>query len=104
MAGSAGSLRSAASDNAAVRQTGLRLYPNPTSGTLTLQLLQPGGPVVLELLDAAGRTLQKKQVNAASHTAALTTGFSLQGQPAGVYYIKMTGIKGVQLEKVVLQR
>lgn len=104
VAGSAGSFQSAASDKAATQQTGLRLYPNPTSGSLTLQLLQPGGPVVLEVLDAAGKTLQKRQVNAAGSTVALTVGLSLHGQPAGVYYIKMTGVNGIQLEKVVLQR
>ncbi len=100
----AGSLQSAASDKAAGSHTGLQVYPNPTNGSLTLQLRQPAGPVLVEVLDAAGKTLQKRQLNAAGITAPLTLGMSLRGQPAGVYYIKMTGVSGVQLEKVVLQK
>lgn len=101
---STSSIQQAGSEKAVSQRTALRLYPNPTSGSLTLQLMQRGGPVLLEVLDATGKSLQKKQVTAGGHTPSLTVGLSLNGLPEGVYYIKMTSVNGVQLEKVVLQR
>ena len=69
----------------------LRLYPNPTTGMVTLQ----GDARVerIDIADISGRMLQT--INHPSDH------FNISGLPQGVYFVKITTSKGVCVRKVV---
>ena len=84
--------------------SGMQVYPNPSRGIFTLQLTQPKAAVMVEVLDAAGNSIQRKQLQAGATGVQQLLKIDLAGHPAGVYYVKVTGIEGVQVRKVVVQR
>lgn len=82
---------------------GLKLYPNPTRESFTLQLLNMQGQVAnVEVLDESGKSVEKRTVNIGGSTARLH--FSLHERAAGVYYVKVTGVEGVRVIQVMVQR
>ncbi len=79
----------------------IRLFPNPTSGGLTLEFMgKTPAEGEVEILDLLGRTF---------HTETLLPGqqqhqLSMDAMPAGVYFVKvMDGGEPVWVEKVVKQ-
>ena len=83
----------------------LQLYPNPTSGDFTLLLQGIKGAVAkAEVVDENGKVIERSVLNTGGKAARFTHRFSLRSQPAGVYYVKVTTIDGVQIVKVVVQR
>ena len=84
---------------------GIQTYPNPTQGAFTLQLRDNKARVAsVEVLRENGTVVEKITVNTRGKTTALTLRFNLLSQPAGIYYVKVTGMDGVQVMKVVVQR
>ncbi|MEO0311976.1 MAG: hypothetical protein RIQ89_1633 [Bacteroidota bacterium] len=61
-----------------------RLYPNPTSDQVILQLAYLESPMVYTILDMEGRMLSQAQIN------ALQTNIDLQELAAGVYTVVLT--------------
>lgn len=77
----------------------IHLFPNPTQGTLTIDLGQlPTAPLHAMLTDAAGRTLRTIMLSEA------TTTLDLQGLPTAVYVLSLNDKKGwVRAVQVVKQ-
>ena len=83
----------------------MQLYPNPTPGDFTLQLQGIKGSVAnVEVFGENGRLIERRVLNPGSKAARSILSLSLRSQPAGVYYVKVTGIDGVQVTKVIVQR
>ncbi|WP_052732821.1 carboxylesterase family protein [Hymenobacter terrenus] len=73
-------------------------YPNPTSGTLQVQLTESlTGPATIRLLDKLGTVRTSTELPDAS--AASTQTLDLSALPAGVYYVQLT-----TAQKVITQR
>ncbi len=66
-------------------------HPNPTSRAMTVAFTLPGGgPATIDLVDVAGRLLERHEVGgmgAGSHTLALGGGSRLA---AGLYFVRLT--------------
>lgn len=78
----------------------MHLYPNPTNGAFTLQLPDlKGTAAVVEIVNESGIVVERKLVNRTGSTTSLP--LTLRQHPAGTYYVKVTGIDGVQVMKVV---
>lgn len=73
---------------------GVRLYPNPTSGALRLEL-PPGGPATVRVLSVLGQQL------AAYYFQQHTTTLDLSAYPAGVYLIRVETTAGTGTYRVV---
>ena len=82
----------------------MQLYPNPTQGEFTLQLLLNGPAANLEVINENGTVVQKKIVNSEGKATTYTIRLSLRSQPAGIYYVKVTSVHGVELAKIIVQR
>ena len=83
----------------------LQAYPNPTSGNFTLQLQSMKGSAAnVEVFSENGKPVERRVINTGSKAARFVLRLSLRNQPAGVYYVKVTTINGVQIAKVVVQR
>ena len=99
------STTAAALQATAQSETAVRLYPNPTSGEFTLDLTQAGVPLTgLEIVNEKGMLIEKRNFQADRKTASGIFRFNLRNQPAGVYYVKITGVDGVRVMKVMVQR
>jgi len=80
----------------------ITVYPNPTTGELTIELRQaqlPNGQLTInnvEIFDIYGRNLTP-------HTSYLTphTSYDLTVFPAGIYFLKITTENGVVTKKVI---
>lgn len=63
----------------------LTLFPNPANKVVNVQLQLPAGPVLLQVIDAAGRVQRVIPVQSLGNT--LTTAVDISGLANGVYYI-----------------
>ena len=72
---------------------GVRLYPNPTVGRVSLKATAEVERV--DILDMAGRIL--KSIDGPASTV------SFGDMPKGVYFVRVTTARGVSVEKVVKQ-
>jgi hypothetical protein len=75
----------------------MALYPNPTTGTVFLQLPDALTNAQVELRDLAGRVLLQAPLVGPSHT------LQLADLPAGVYTLRVAGAQGVATQRIVLQ-
>ncbi len=74
-----------------VKTDDLRLYPNPTTGMVTLQ--SDARVERIDIVDISGRVL--RSINTPS------TQFDISGLPQGVYFVKITTLEGICVRKVV---
>lgn len=74
------------------RQDAIRLYPNPVSGTLTLELQHPG---IVAIVDVSGKPVVEKIVASSSET------LDVSNLRPGVYFLRMEGSAGSH--KVIVQ-
>ena len=72
----------------------LKLYPNPTSGNLTVETPEKG---TLSVYDLNGVLLLQRELTEP------TTLIDVHNLSAGVYLVKMVGVKGVQVVKFFKQ-
>jgi len=75
------------------------IYPNPTTGKITIKLASSRKVESILLLNSIGQTVKKKQLD-----HALNYEFDLRGLRKGVYYLKIQTDKKDYLQKVVLLR
>lgn len=75
----------------------LNVYPNPTTGVLTIDLSGLSMINSIEILDLNGRVIETKSVNAESTTT------DLSAMKDGFYFVKVNTIKGSVLRRVALQ-
>lgn len=68
--------------------SGIKLYPNPTSGPVTLQL-PPSGPFTLTLRDISGRILSTQEATGGTHHWDAT------GLQAGMYIMEISNPNGL---------
>jgi hypothetical protein len=79
----------------------LTLAPNPTTGRLTVQLVQATAQAAtLQVLDALGRPMYQQALPAA---ATQEHALDLQALPAGVYLVRVTSAAGVATQRLVRQ-
>jgi photosystem II stability/assembly factor-like uncharacterized protein len=72
----------------------LKLFPNPTSGDLTVETPEKG---TLSVYNLNGVLLLQRKLTEPSATIDVNT------LPTGVYFVKLVGVKGVQVGKFVKQ-
>ena len=78
----------------------LWLYPNPTTGLVSVQLEQTGSPLAkIEIYDMAGRLQHQEQVTATA--GSIRYQLYTEGLAKGVYSVKVTGGAQVQTARLV---
>lgn len=81
-----------------VNQSGIVLYPNPAGEFLQLENLpETGGVSELEIIDAFGRIVLRRQINFESTHHLLETGFL----KTGIYSLRITNGKTIHLNRFV---
>ena len=82
---------------------GLRIFPNPTKGSIQLKLQGfTGAELLATIKNAHGQTLQTRTFNAPAGDAAFST--DLSNFPSGIYWLELASEGGVVQRKVVLQQ
>ncbi|MBC7775922.1 MAG: VCBS repeat-containing protein [Phycisphaerae bacterium] len=80
---------------------GLSIFPNPTEGTVHLDIQDfAGGDLSAAVKNAQGQTLQVRTFNAPAGNASFSTDLGLL--PAGIYWLELAGKDGVAQRKVVI--
>lgn len=78
-----------------IEASNFRLYPNPASDKLYIELTDPNRYNSLQVLDITGRVLFEGTLNSGQ------TVVSLDGYKAGLYYIKLIGEQGSETRAFV---
>ncbi len=97
--------------NETINNSNCKIYPNPTTGKITIQAENIIG---VEVMDITGKTIKYTVIASKAKQSAqnneIATGYhprndeiDLSQQPKGIYIIKITTNKGVAVEKVVLE-
>ena len=77
----------------------LTLAPNPSSGLVAVQLVQPTAqPTALQVLDALGRAVYQQSLAAATIQEQT---LDLQSLPAGIYLVRVASASGVATQRLV---
>jgi hypothetical protein len=76
------------------------VYPNPTAGDLTVAVQGASEPMVLEVIDALGRSVYRTEIKS---TGVLRHSWCLRGQAAGVYLLRLSNGIETSHHRVVLQ-
>ncbi len=77
------------------------LYPNPTTGSFNLDYVGPDAKVILDILDASGRSVFNERIQMASgQRAQVECGMSLA---AGIYTVRLNAAGQVQNLRLVIQ-
>lgn len=77
--------------------SGIRVFPNPTSGLVSVSLPETFANVTIEIVDVAGKLIRSIALNQENNVT-----FSIVGEP-GVYNLKITSTEGVVMKKVIVQ-
>jgi hypothetical protein len=82
------------------KSTAFRIYPNPTSGSFTLEFsgFEPKMPVQVEIYGMMGNKVAGKTINETGRHL-----FSLSGFPSGLYLVKVKSEGFSDIQKVVKQ-
>ncbi len=81
-----------------MKMNSLKLYPNPTTGLITLEFNRmPEKGVIIEVYNPLGQNILKAHVN--SRTNLL----NLSNYASGTYYIKTISKSGIHTEKIILR-
>lgn len=67
----------------------ISLFPNPASGSVNVQLNFPAGPLLLQVVDAAGHIVGTQALQ--STGSPFTTTIDLSGMAPGIYFVKAGG-------------
>ncbi len=83
----------------------LNVYPNPSSGQFSVQLMNVKAPTVtLQIMDANGQVIVQKTAAPVSKTSSLTIPVDISKHASGIYLIKVISTDGIQTAKVVVSR
>ena len=79
----------------------VRALPNPSKGSFDLQFnSEPGKNAQVYIINSNGSIIEKRELN----SGAQTVSFDLNGQPNGLYFVRIVTEAGEQIKKVVLQK
>lgn len=76
------------------------MFPNPTTGEVTIQMPQAHNDVVVKILDGVGRTVYDTQINVMQGNTVL----SLGGLAAGTYNVMLSNRQGTSLRRLSIVR
>ena len=72
----------------------LTIYPNPTSGTVSVELPEPNG--ILHIYDATGRLVERIETDSPS------VSFDASGFPSGLYLLRHTSANGTSTSRLIV--
>lgn len=75
-----------------------RIYPNPTTGKLTLELSVHESPVVVDIFSALGDKVLNKELHGISRYE-----IDISSQPRGVYFIRVVRDQETKIERIIRQ-
>lgn len=79
-------------------QVKIKVYPNPASEVVNIQFEEPvDGEIDVAILDSQGKLIKRETIE----SAIVEKQINLQDFPAGIYYIRLTKGKLVNVYKVV---
>lgn len=79
-------------------QVKIKVYPNPASEVVNIQFEEPvDGEIDVAILDSQGKLIKRETIE----SAMVEKQINLQDFPAGIYYIRLTKGKLVNVYKVV---
>lgn len=78
----------------------ISIYPNPSEGNFTVQLLGGNGAFKYELYDIKGQLFTTARVDLDQY---IPTNISFQALPSGIYYFKLQTKKGPIISKMLVQ-
>ncbi|HPR30610.1 MAG TPA: T9SS type A sorting domain-containing protein [Prolixibacteraceae bacterium] len=86
------------SDEESSQEVLFKVYPNPTTGLLTLELFETNqsSPYLLEIYNSTGNRLKMECIDQSSHQS-----MNLSGLPPGIYFIALTGYGFKKVEKLI---
>ena len=84
---------------APISSTSLRLYPNPTSGTIYLHAEQLSGTATVEIIDALGRVIHSQRIE----SSTIYTSIDLSPYATGVYTLTLRDAAGTTMRRIVKQ-
>jgi len=85
-------------DQKMIRENGFRVYPNPTEGSFTVELLSDPGetPVAIRCYDLTGSLILEKEI-----VVGRKLGMTLTGWEPGIYVIRITADKWFGYKKII---
>lgn len=78
----------------------VEVFPNPSTGLLTVAVRGARGPLTLEVIDALGRPVLRRALPAG---AEVSLPVDLRGQAAGVYLLRLSSGREASSSRVVLR-
>ena len=79
----------------------LSVYPNPSSGSVYLQLNDYSGELKIKLMDAQAKVISQEAHNSVSGAELQ---IDLSAQPAGIYFLEVSGVDLISTHKIQLLR
>jgi hypothetical protein len=79
------------------KQTSFNVYPNPSNGEVFITVPSVDESTVISVFDAVGKEIRSVKVN------STTTTVSLQNEPKGLYFVRMTSKGEQKTVKLVLK-
>jgi len=76
---------------------GARIFPNPATGTVTIQFNEEQGLVTLQLISLSGEVVRADAMNGAEHQ------MNIEGITPGVYFLKIRSESKEATEKLIVQ-
>lgn len=81
---------------------GIRIYPNPSEGRITIEWQVEGeGDVLVQMIDPAGKILVNERFG--NRSSLLKTTFELGNQPSGIYAVKVMNNRYVFIRKIIIE-
>jgi hypothetical protein len=75
------------------------VYPNPTKGTITVNLKQNSLPATLTITDFMGRIIDEERLTGSNSSILL----NLSDESKGIYIVQLRNANGVQAQKVSIE-
>ena len=69
---------------------GLKIYPNPTSGEITIEMTMEAGEAILEVMSLTGQVVISREVY--SSGGVLEETFDVSGLEKGMYMLRVGGL------------
>lgn len=95
--------KSAILDTTSSVESGLSIYPNPTSGEFSIQINSlKAGKATINIVTINGQIVEQRDVVLSEGIQSFS--FNITGKATGVYLIKVSGIDGVNTQNLILQK
>jgi len=94
--------KSAILDESNTAETGMKVYPNPTSGEFTIEINSlKAGKATINIVTLNGQIVEQRDILLSEGIQSFS--FNITGKSSGVYLIKVSGIDGVNTQNLILQ-